>query len=245
MKKFLSTVFMIILASCAGEANFDYTTKTDVQIYEEGLRQLKKENNISATEAFKQVEYNHPYSPFVAKSWIMAGYAYYKEKKYIDAIEQFERLLKFQPNHPQADYSMYMIAMSYYDQISPITRDQKMTEMSLLKMQELEKKYPDSKFTNDVKPKIIIARNNLAAKEMYIASTLVEKKNIIAALNRYQTVIKKYETTLFVPEAIFRTVEIYNIMGDKDEVKNMTRLLEVNYPKTKWYKMAKEIADAI
>ena len=135
--------------------------------------------------------------------------------------------------------------MSYYDQISPITRDQKMTEISLLKMQELEKKYPDSKFANDVKPKIIIARNNLAAKEMYIASTLIEKKNIIAALNRYQTVIKKYETTLFVPEAIFRTVEIYNIMGDKDEVKNMTRLLEVNYPKTKWYKMAKEIADAI
>ncbi|MBR1545069.1 MAG: outer membrane protein assembly factor BamD [Alphaproteobacteria bacterium] len=245
MKKFLVGLFVIILSSCAGEMDFDYSTKTDVEIYNEGLRQLSKENNISATEAFKQVEYNHPYSTLVAKSWIMAGYSYYKEKKYTDAIEQFERLLELQPNHPQADYAMYMIAISYYDQISPITRDQKMTEMALSKMQELVKKYPDSKFAKDVKPKIIIAKNNLAAKEMYIASTLVKKKNIIAALNRYQTVIKKHETTLFVPEAIFRTVEIYNMMGDKEEVRNMTRLLEVNYPDTKWYKMAKEISESI
>jgi outer membrane protein assembly factor BamD len=104
----------------------------------------------------------------------------------------------------------------------------------------LIKKYPNSKFANDVKPKIIIARNNLAAKEMFIADTLVAKKNIVAALNRYQTVIRKYETTLFVPEALFRTVEIYNIMGEKEEAIKMTRLLEVNYPNTNWYKLAKE-----
>ncbi|MCR5506707.1 MAG: outer membrane protein assembly factor BamD [bacterium] len=245
MKKFLVGLFVLVLSSCGGEINFDYTTKTDEEIYNEGLRQLSKENNISATDAFKQVEYNHPYSPLVAKSWIMAGYSYYKEKKYTDAIEQFERLLELQPNHPQADYAMYMIAISYYDQISPITRDQKMTDIALSKMQELVKKYPNSKYAEDVKPKIIIAKNNLASKEMYIASTLVKKKNIIAALNRYQTVIKKHETTLFVPEAIFRTVEIYNMMGDKEEVRNMTRLLEVNYPNSKWYKMAKEINSAI
>ena len=78
---------------------------------------------------------------------------------------------------------------------------------------------------------------------MYIASSLVKRKNIIGALNRYQTVIRKYETTLFVPEALFRTVEIYDMMGEYDEVKNMTKLLEINYPKTKWYEMAKNIAE--
>ena len=245
MKKFLILLFTILVTACAGELEFDYTNKSDTEIYNEGLRQLKKENHISATDAFKQVEYNHPYSPLVAKSWIMAGYSYYQEKKYTDAIEQFERLLKFQPRHSEADYASYMIAISYYDQISPITRDQKITEIALSKMEELVKKYPNSKYADDVKPKIIIARNNLAAKEMYIAGTLVKKKNIIGALNRYQTVIRKYETTLFVPEALFRTVEIYKMMGQKEEVKNMTRLLEVNYPDTKWYKMAKEISDAI
>ena len=243
MKKFLIVFFVVILSSCAGDINFDYSTKTDTEIYDEGVRQFKRGNITSATEAFKQVEYNHPYSPLVAKSWIMAGYAYYTDKKYTDAIEQFERLLNFQPNHPQADYAMYMIAISYYDQISPITRDQKMTEMAMSKMLDLVKKYPNSKYSDDVKPKIIIARNNLASKEMYIASSLVKRKNIIGALNRYQTVIRKYETTLFVPEALFRTVEIYDMMGEYDEVKNMTKLLEINYPKTKWYEMAKNIAE--
>ena len=245
MKKFFIGLFLVVLSSCAGEIDFDYTTKTDTEIYNEGLKQFNKENYISATEAFKQVEYNHPYSPLVAKSWIMAGYTYYKDKKYTDAVEQFERLLQFQPNHKEAAYAMYMISVSYYDQISPITRDQKITEIALAKMNELVKKYPTSKYAEDVKPKIIIIKNNLAAKEMYIAETLVKNKNIIGALNRYQTVIKKYETTLFVPEALFRTVEIYKMMGDIEEVKNMTRLLEVNYPKTKWYNMAKKIADAI
>ena len=245
MKKILIGFFVCVLSACAGDINFDYSKKTDTEIYEEGLRQLKKENNLSAIDAFKQIDYNHPYSSYVAKSWVMAGYAYYLEKKYTDAIEQFKKLLDLQPNHPMADYASYMIAISYYDQISPITRDQKMTEMALLNMTKLVEKYPNSKYAEDVKPKIIIARNNLAAKEMYIAGVLTKKKNIIAALNRYQTVIKKYETTLFVPEALYRTVEIYNIIGDKDEVKNMTQLLEVNYPNTKWYEMAKKISDAI
>ena len=241
MKKFLVCIILAVLTSCAGEINFDYSTKTDEQIYDEGLRQLEKGNNISATEAFKQVEYNHPYSPLIAKSWIMAGYAYYQEKKYGDVIEQFEKLLKYQPNHPQADYANYMIAMSYYDQISPISRDQKMTSAALSAMKKLVEQYPNSKYAIDVKPKITIAYNNLAAKEMFIATELVKRKNIIAALNRYQTVVKKYEKSLFVPEAIFRAMEIYNMIDDKEEVKNMLRLLEINYPDTKWYKEAKKI----
>ena len=245
MKKFLIVCCGIMLSSCAGEMQFDYSKKTDAEIYEEGLKQFKKENLTSAIEAFKQVEYNHPYSPLVAKSWIMAGYSYYKAKKYSDAIEQFDRLLKFQPNHPQADYANYMIAISYYDQISPVTRDQKMTEMALKKMMDLVKKYPSSKYAEDVKPKLTIANNNLAGKEMYIAKNLVKKKNIIAGLNRYQTVLKKYETTVFVPEALFRTIEIYDMIGDKEEVKNMLRLLEVNYPDSEWYKTAKKTYSSI
>lgn len=240
MKKFFTILSLMILSACANEAVFDYSKKSDVEIYEKAMKELSKGNNISATNAFMQIEYNHPYSPLIAKSWYMMGYAYYLEKKYTDAIEQFERLLKFQPQHPQAPYASYMIAISYYDQISPINRDQKMTALALDKMEELIKKYPNSKFADDVKPKIIIARNNLAAKEMFIADTLVAKKNIVAALNRYQTVIRKYETTLFVPEALFRTVEIYNMMGEKEEAVKMTRLLEVNYPNTDWYKLAKE-----
>lgn len=240
MKKLFILSILVFLSACTTENVIDYSKKQDTEIFELAMKQINDGNNISAANSFMQIEYNYPYSPLVAKSWYLMGYAYYLEGKYADAIEQFERLLKFQPNHPQAPYAAYMIAISYYDQISPITRDQKMTEMALIKMSDVVQKYPDTKFAEDLKPKIIIAKNDLAAKEMYIAKTLMTKQNIIGALNRYQTVIRKFETTLFVPEALFRTVEIYNIMGEKEEAMNMTRLLEVNYPESEWYKLAKE-----
>lgn len=243
MKKIFAIIPAIFLVACAGNDEFDYSKKSDTDILNEGIEHLKNENYVSAVNSLTQLEYNHPYSSLVANSWYLAGYGYYRDGKYAEAVDQFSKLLKFQPSHPQAPYVAYMIAISYYDQISPITRDQKMTERALKSMLEVVQKYPNTKYAEDLKPKIIIARNNLAAKEMYIAKTLEGKKNIIAALNRYQTVIKKYETTLFVPEALFRAVEIYDMMGERDEVKNMTRLLQVNYPNTRWYRLAKRIAD--
>ena len=90
MKKFFAILPLILLSACANEAIFDYSKKSDIEIYEKAMKELSKGNNISATNAFMQVEYNHPYSPLIAKSWYMMGYAYYLEKKYDDAIEQFE-----------------------------------------------------------------------------------------------------------------------------------------------------------
>lgn len=241
MKKFLCLGLSLTLFACANQRTKDYSQISDVEIYNSGLAQLSKEYNLLAVDDFSQLEYNHPYSSLVANSWVMMGYAYYKEHKYQEAIDAFEKLIKYQPNHKDVPYAIYMISMSYYDQISPITRDQKMTELALKNMEKLVEKYPDTKYAKDVLPKIIIARNNLAAKEMYIAKNLVKKKNVIAALNRFQTIIAKYQTTLFVEEALYRTVEIYLILDEEDDAKNMLRLLEVNYPNSSWTKDAKTI----
>ena len=238
---FVGIFVITMLCSCGAGKDIDYTKATDKEIMDDGFRHLKSGDDLSAAKAFEQVDYNHPYSPLIANSWYMAGYSYYIGKRYVEAIEQFEKLLKFQPNHPKAPYAMYMIAMSYYDQISPITRDQQMSNNALKAMMELTEKYPDSIYAKDVEPKIIIAKNNLAAKEMYIAKTLMKRKNVVAALNRYQTVIKQYETSLFVPEALFRTVEIYVFMDEIADAKNMLKLLEVNYPDTEWYDLAKNV----
>ena len=231
----------LCMSACGAGNTIDYSKSSDREIMDEGFKLLIDGDNISAAQAFEQVDYNHPYSIVLPNSWYLAGFAYYRAKKYTEAVEMFSKLLKFQPNHPKAPYAMYMIAMSYYDQMSPITREQRMTSKALDAMQNLVEKYPNSEYSKDVKPKIIIAKNNLAAKEMYIAKNLLKKKNVIAALNRYQTVIKKYETSLFVPEALFRTVEIYSIIEEFDAAKNMLKLLEVNYPDTEWFKLAKKV----
>lgn len=231
------------LCSCGIGNDLDYDVATDIEIMNKGFEYLKSGDSLSAATTFEQVDYNHPYSEFLPASWYLAGYSYYKERRYTEAIEQFQKLLQFQPNHPKVPYAMYMIAMSYYDQISPINRDQVMSAKALAAMLELVEKYPDTVYAKDVEPKIIIARNNLAAKEMFTAKTLSKKKNIIAALNRYQTVIKQYETTLFVPEALFRTIEIYAFLGELDDAKNMLKVLELNYPDSEWCLLAKKVID--
>lgn len=241
MRKFLYLALISLLSACAGSGKPDYAEMSDKAIYDSAIKNINKKDHLSALNELPQIEYNHPYSSLVPNSWILTGYIYYKDKHYPEAIEAFEKLIKYQPNHKDVPYAMYMIAISYYDQISPISRDQKMTEQALSQMEKLKSAYPDSKYTKDVLPKIIIARNNLAAKEMYIAKNLLKKKNVIAALNRLQTIIAKYDTTLFVEEALYRTVEIYLILKEPEDAENMLRLLEYNYPNSNWTTSARDL----
>jgi outer membrane protein assembly factor BamD len=240
MKKIFRAPALLLLASCGGAA-VDYSSKTDVEIYDMGIRNIRDEYYTPAAMDLAQVEYNYPYSALVGKSWAMAGYAYYMDRKYVEAVEAFEKLVKYQPSSDLVPYAMYMIAISYYDQMSPVNRDQRSAELALAAMEKLSAAFPDSKYAQDVKPKILIARNNIAAKEMFIARELVRKKNIVAALNRYQTVLAKHQASLFVPEALFRTVEIYLMMNERDTAADMARILEVNYPDSEWHKMAKAL----
>lgn len=241
MKKFLYITLICIISACAGNKTKDYSKLSDKEIYDSAIKNINNQDSISALNELNQIEYNHPYSSLVPNSWVLTGYTYYKDKKYPEAIEAFEKLIKYQPNHKDVPYAMYMIAICYYDQISPISRDQKMTEQALIHMEKLKNSFPDSKYTTDILPKIRIARNNLAAKEMYIAKNLMKKKNIIAALNRLQTIIAKYDTTLFVEEALYRTVEIYLILREPEDAKNMLRLLEYNYPNSNWTTSARDL----
>ena len=240
MKKAFLAAAAAIVCSCA-PGRVDYSDKSDREIFDMGLENARKEDYAKAVEHLSQVEYNHPYSSLAGNSWLMIGYSHYKDKKYPDAIEAFDRLVKYQPGNPQAPYAMYMSAMSHYDQMSPITRDQRMTELALAGMARLEKEFPDSEYAADARPKIQIARNHLAAKEMYIARNLVKKQNATAALNRYQTVIAKYDATPFVEEALYRTVEIYLMLDEADDAKNMARILGFNYPESRWLAMAEDI----
>ena len=160
-------------------------------------------------------------------------------KKYADAISVYEKFLKFYPSNSQIPYVKYMIAMSYYDQMNPINKDQTATKMALKKMIALQKSHPNSIYANDVKSKISIAFNALASKEMIIAKTLMNKKNIIASLNRYQTIITEYDKSIFTPEALFRMAEIYDMIEEKQQSQNIKQILIKNYPNSTWSNLVK------
>ncbi|MDR1009512.1 MAG: outer membrane protein assembly factor BamD [Rickettsiales bacterium] len=225
---------LFALASCAPQDITNTDTRTDQELFDIAMKKMNDEYYDLAVKDFEQIEYIYPYSPLVSKAWIMAGYAAYKDKKYLDAAGSFEKMVKHHPSSPQAPYAMYMVAISYYDAMMPITRDQKSTSQALVAMERLVAVYPESEYAADVKPKIIILRNNLAAKEMSIAEELFRRRNLLAALNRYQTVIVKFDTTLFVPEAIFRAAEIYRMLGEQQDAENMMKLLKANSPESEW-----------
>ena len=232
MKKAIAIAAMLLLSACSTKT--DFSAMEDGEIFDIGLKRLASERHEEAAEAFRHVELAHPYSDLLMRSFKLQGFALYRERRYFDAIEVFQKILRYDPMGEHAPYAMYMIALSYYDQISPITREQRMTQMALTAMEALVEKFPESEYAGDVKPKITIARNMLAAKEMFTARALVRGKNIVAALNRYQTVIVKFESTLFVPEALFRAAEIYGMMGADEDARNMIVVLRLNFPDSEW-----------
>lgn len=232
--KFLSLLFVvIILVSCSGK-EIDYKAMSDLQLYNQGNIEIKNKEYPTATNTLSLIETNYPYSNLVSKSWVNLGYAYYMNKKYADAISVYEKFLKFYPTNRQVPYIKYMIAMCYYDQMNPMNKDQTATKIALQKMTELTKTYQNSVYAKDVKAKISIAFNALASKEMIIAKTLMNKKNIIGALNRYQIVVKDYDKSIFTPEALFRMSEIYDMIEESTQSQNIKKILIKNYPTSTW-----------
>lgn len=232
--KFLSLLFIIVtFVSCSGK-EINYKAMSDLQLYNQGNIEIKNKEYSTAANTLLLIETNYPYSNLVSKSWLNLGYAYYMNKKYADAISVYEKFLKFYPTNRQVPYIKYMIAICYYDQMNPMNKDQTATKMALKKMTNLAKNYPNSVYSNDVKAKISIAFNALASKEMIIAKTLMNKKNIIAALNRYQTVITEYDKSIFTPEALFRIAEIYEMIEEPKQSQNIKQILIKNYPTSIW-----------
>lgn len=232
--KFLPLLFLpLTLISCSGK-EIDYKIMSDNQLYEQGNLEIKNKEYNTAINTLSLIETNHPYSNLVSKSWINLGFSYYMSKKYADAISVYEKFLKFHPTNKQVPYVKYMIAMCYYDQMNPMNKDQTATKIALQKMTELTKTYPNSIYANDVKSKTSIAFNALASKEMIIAKTLMNKKNIIGALNRYQIVVQDYDKSIFTPEALFRMSEIYDMIEEYEQANNIKKILIKNYPTSTW-----------
>jgi outer membrane protein assembly factor BamD len=187
-----------------------------------------------AAKDFEQIEYLHPYSPLVSKSWLMAGYSSYLNGKYLDAAAYFDKFVKARPSAPEVPYAMYMVGISYYEAAGPITRDMRNSVQAQRAFEMLERNFPSSEYARDAKPKISLIANSLAAKEMLIAGELFRRRNLLASLDRYQGVIGRHGKTLFAPEALFRSAEIYDMIGEPGDADNMRRILRLNFPESEW-----------
>jgi outer membrane protein assembly factor BamD len=188
-----------------------------------------------AARLFDEVERQHPYSSWAAKAQIMAAYAYYQANRYDEAINALERFIQLHPGNQDAAYAYYLKAISYYEQISDVRRDQRATKQSLAALEEVVGRYPESGYARDATLKIDLTRDHLAGKHMDIGRYYLNQGEYLAAINRFRLVIRDYQTTTHVPEALHRLVESYLALGVTDEAQATAAVLGHNYPGSTWY----------
>ncbi len=245
LKTFLVLASLLILGACSSISDYNPfgAAEPDLKVNEASAeklyaRALSTVNNGAAKEAatqFEEVERQYPYSTWARRSMLMSAYAHYERNSFDDAINASKRFLALYPGHDDAPYAYYLIALSYYEQISDVGRDQALTKKALLALDELIRRYPYSDYAKDAEQKAILARDHLAGKEMKIGRYYMDKKAYVAAINRFKVVVSAYQRTSHAPEALMRLSEAYMALGVKSEAQTAAAILGNNFPDSKWY----------
>lgn len=208
------------------------------QIYDQGLARLSKKDSEGAAKRFNDLDKQYPFSQQARKGQLMATYAYYQGGKYDDAISSANRYVSLYPSSPDAPYAMYLAAMSYYNQVPDISRDQDRAEKAVVMFNQLIQKYPKSEYVEDSKFKVQVMRDQLGGKEMSVGRYYLGRRNYQAAINRFREVVGKYQTTRHVEEALYRLTEAYMGLGITHEAQTAAAILGHNYPDSEWYRDA-------
>ncbi|WP_034490930.1 outer membrane protein assembly factor BamD [Afifella pfennigii] len=204
-------------------------------LYNQGLALLQEGDTREANEKFEEVDKQHPYSEYARRSMVLSAFTSYKRGDYQEAINQAKRFVTLYPADEDAAYAQYIVAESYYRQIPDVTRDQEMTQRAILAYGEILRKYPDSEYADDARRKIEFGRDQLAGKEMQTGRYYMERREYLAAINRFKTVVTAYQTTRHVEEALHRLVESYLALGIVNEAQTAAAVLGHNFPDSQWY----------
>ena len=234
----LAVAATLSLSGCGDKENPLQGEHSVAQLWKAGLDELNDENYGTAAKIFDAVEQQHPYSVWATRAQLMAAYADYEGLRYDDAIDALTRFIELHPGNPHVDYAYYMRAICYYEQIADIRRDQRASQQAYEGFNEVIRRFPETAYARDASFKLDLTRDHLAAKEMDIGRYYEREGNYIAAVNRFKTVVDRFQTTSHVPEALERLVECYLELGLKDEAQKSAAVLGFNYPNSDYYKQA-------
>ena len=237
-RPFLIAAMVLGLVACGGAKKDVYVEKPVDDLYNKAMDEVVEERYAAAAKTFDDVESQHPYSVWATKAQIMAAYAQYEAGNYGEAIIAADRFIQLHPGHRDIAYAYYLKAISYYVQITDVGRDQKITEQALKALDDVVRRFPDSKYARDARLKLDFTRDHLAGKEMEFGRYYLNRSQYLAAMNRFKRVIDNYQTTTHVPEALERLVECDLALGLNDEAKANAAVLGYNYPGSEWYEDA-------
>lgn len=232
----------VLTAGCAGRGGDDkdvaYVARDVETLYAEAKRRLDQGNTKLAAALFDEVERQHPYSPWARRAQLMSSFSYYVGQEYNKSIESAQRFLSIHPGNKDAPYAYYLIALSYYEQISDVQRDQKITDQARTALREVNRRFPATEYAADARLKLDLVEDHLAGKEMEIGRFYQISGQWLAAQLRFQNVIDQYQTTSHAPEALYRLVEGSLALGVREEAVKYAAVLGANYPGSEWYEKA-------
>jgi len=227
-----------LLAGCSGSdprspgAMEQYSAE---EIFQRGEFDLERGREDDAAFYFGEIERLYPYSEWAKRGLIMQAFAYHRDQDYGNARASAQRFLDFYPTDEDAAYAQYLLALSYYDQIDEIGRDQGLTFQALQALRVVIERYPDSDYARSAILKFDLAFDHLAAKEMEVGRYYLKRDHFSAAINRFRVVVEDFQTTSHTPEALHRLVESYLSLGLTEEAQTAGAILGHNYRSTEWY----------
>ncbi|MBI1776983.1 MAG: outer membrane protein assembly factor BamD [Proteobacteria bacterium] len=225
---------LIALAACSAK-DTAYVERPVETIYNAAMDQLDQQNYPGAAALFDEVERQHPYSGWATKAQLMAAYSQYQNNRYDPAIASLDHFIELHPSNRDIAYAYYLKGLCYYEQITDVGRDQQITEKALKALDEVVRRFPESKYARDARLKVDLTRNHLAGKEMDIGRYYLTRGQYLAAINRFRRVVEEYQTTEQVPEALHRLTEAYLRLGVRTEAQSAAAVLGYNYPGSDWY----------
>ena len=208
------------------------------ELYSSALKEIDRKNYNTSLEILTKLERQHPYSEYSEKAKLMTTYVYFRRGKFPEAVLAADRYLALYPTSPEVPYMLYLKGTAYYFQITDITRDQQVARDAIDTLSLLISNYPKSKYVEDARESIRVARDQLAGKEMSVGRYYMGHGQIQAAINRFRVVVEQFQTTTHIEEALYRLTEGYLSLGLVNEARTAAAILGHNYPTSEWYKRA-------
>ena len=239
LSKIISSLLLILLlASCSKkepEINIPADQDKSFEIYKEAAEAMNRGDYFYASKKFSEAEPILPKIEFSAKASLMSSYCLYLINFYPEATANLERFINQYPADKNVAYAHYLIAIVLYEQILDEKKDINPLIQSKEKIEFFLKNFPDTEYALDLKFKMDLINNQLAAKEMYVAKYYIATQKWIPAINRLKIIVEDFSETVFIEEALHRLVEVYYTVGLENEAKAAAAILGYNYNSSEWY----------
>ncbi|RLA23978.1 MAG: outer membrane protein assembly factor BamD [Gammaproteobacteria bacterium] len=240
LKPLLLATICLILSACASTGDKDpHSGWSAEHFYKEAKTALDDEDYRNAIELYEKLEARYPFGKYANQAQLEIAFAYYKYDEPESAIAAVDRYIRLHPSDPHVAYALYLRGLVNYNRgigflerfipTDSSQRDPGSARHAFADFSKLVTKYPDSEYAHDARQRMIALRNNLAKYEVHAARYYIKRKAFLAAANRGNYVVEKYQKTTAIPEALEIMIHAYEELGMDGLASDARRVYQINY----------------